>query len=406
MESLPADWGHLSLLLNQRNNMPSWWQVGHNDKDLVKGVLTHGFGNWETIFGDNNLNFRSSESFSETLNYPEPKACMKRLRFIGSQLRRQLRKIKARRKRHFLEDKEKEMAREPKRLKRTRIIEISRTTDGRPRLPLALTERLTILDLGTIEYERAGFHTDRHIFPIGYTSIRNYASMVDPEGRATYTCTIRDGGIAGPMFCVTPDDSPETVIEKDSASGAWAIVCAAGNKIRGIERGKITISGTEMFGLSHPVVCQLLRELPGAEHCSTFFPDYPSLGSQPRGQSVSTPIVPSIQDDSESRKPEAKRKSISSFGGQSGQWEEDPSEETESSDSEADGSYGIPSDKMAEEQSLTRRNQQVHTDDSIAVLGADLGSRIRKHSAGSPSRSSRERTYLDINADPEDLESP
>ena len=36
--------------------MPSWWQAGHHDKELVKGVLAHGFWNWEAIFEDNKLN--------------------------------------------------------------------------------------------------------------------------------------------------------------------------------------------------------------------------------------------------------------------------------------------------------------------------------------------------------------
>ena len=36
MDSLPEDWGHLGLQLSQRNNMPSWWQAGHHDKELVK----------------------------------------------------------------------------------------------------------------------------------------------------------------------------------------------------------------------------------------------------------------------------------------------------------------------------------------------------------------------------------
>lgn len=383
MDSLPEDWGHLGLQLSQRNNMPSWWQAGHHDKELVKGVLAHGFGNWEAIFEDNNLNFRVSDSFSETGNHPDPKDCMKRLRFIGSHLRRRLRKLKARRKRHFFDDKENEISTEPRRFKRSRP-NIPRTPDGRPILPLALTERLTIVDLGTIEYKRAGFHTDRHIFPIGYKSIRNYASMVEKDGRTTYTCTILDGGSAGPIFRVVPDDSPEKVIERDSASGAWAVVCGTGNKMRGIERGKITISGTEMFGLSHPTVIQLLRELPGAEYCSTFFSDYPTFGSHSRRQSISTPVIPSVQDGSEFRDTEVKQKPMSSFGDQSEQSLSDSSEETDSSDSsdEVDGSYqGVTSDKMAEDQSFTRRNMLVHS-------------------------GNRERTYLDINADPEELESP
>ena len=84
------------------------------------------------------------------------------------------------------------------------------------------------MDLGTIEYKRVGFHTDRHIFPIGYKSIRNYANMVEKDGQTTYTCRILYGGSAGPIFHVVPDDSPENVIERDYASGALAVLCGTG----------------------------------------------------------------------------------------------------------------------------------------------------------------------------------
>lgn len=392
MDILREDWGHLSLPLSQRNNMPSWWEAGHHDRELVKGVLAHGFGNWETIFESSSLNFSNAYPISESGIHLDPKACMKRLRFICSNLRRHLRKLKARRKRNFVEDKENEMTEEPRRFKRTRHIEIPRTPDGRPVLPLALTDRITILDLGTIEYKRAGFHTDRHVFPIGFTSMRIYASMVDKVQRTTYTCTIRDGGSAGPLFRVIPDDSPGTVIERDSASGAWAIVAGASSKIRGIERQKITISGTEMFGLSHPTVIQLLSELPGAEYCSTFCPDYPNFVSQSQRQSIGTGISvnPSIQDDSESRDrdgerdSEVKRKSTGSF--QSEQSTSDSSEELDSSDSSVDGEdfhEGVTcnSDKIAEEKNMTRRNLLLP-----------------------PCTASTRERYLDINADPEEEE--
>ena len=94
------DWGNLGLQLNQRNNITSWWQSGHHDKELVKGVLAHGFWNWEAIFEDNKLKFRVFDSFSEAGNHLDPKDCMKHLRFIGIHLRRCLRKLKARHKRH------------------------------------------------------------------------------------------------------------------------------------------------------------------------------------------------------------------------------------------------------------------------------------------------------------------
>lgn len=63
--------------------------------------------------------------------------------------------------------------------------------------------------------------------------------MVDPNGRTQYTCIIIDSGGPGPLFRVIPEDDPDLVIEKDSASGAWVVVCAAVNRVRGIDREKV-----------------------------------------------------------------------------------------------------------------------------------------------------------------------
>ena len=94
---------------------------------------------------------------------------------------------------------------------------------------------------GRIEPDRPGFHTERHIFPIGFTTLRDHASMVDPNGRTQYTCIIIDSGGPGPLFRVIPEDDPDLVIEKDSASGAWVVVCAAVNRVRGIDREKVCL---------------------------------------------------------------------------------------------------------------------------------------------------------------------
>lgn len=64
--------------------------------------------------------------------------------------------------------------------------------------------------------------------------------MIDPNGRTTYTCTIIDTGGPGPIFRVYPEDDPNLLIERDSASGAWVVVCAQVNQVRGIERDKVS----------------------------------------------------------------------------------------------------------------------------------------------------------------------
>ncbi|KAJ7548327.1 hypothetical protein O6H91_07G007200 [Diphasiastrum complanatum] len=267
--SFQEGWDQLGLKLYHGYGLPSWWQAGFHDEELVKGVFQHGFGNWDQILEDMSLGFYHVDRAS-MLGASLRKLFVKRLKLIANCLCRQLRKVKPRRKKLLLESNTIE-TREPKRFKYARPVEVPRGADGKPILPLVLTDRLSVLDLGTVEPERPGFHTERHIFTIGFSTVREHASMVRPNARTSYTCKILDGG-AGPIFSVTPADAPEMVIERDSASGAWVVVCATANKIRGIER-KVTISGTEMFGLSHPVVCHLIQELPGAEHCKVFRPE-------------------------------------------------------------------------------------------------------------------------------------
>lgn len=78
--------------------------------------------------------------------------------------------------------------------------------------------------------------------------------MIDSNGRTIYTCTIIDTGGPGPIFRVYPEDDPSTLIERDSASGAWVVVCAAVNKVRGIEREKVSSHSIDLFAS-----CALLR---------------------------------------------------------------------------------------------------------------------------------------------------
>lgn len=131
----PEDWRNVGLTVQQSHNLPSWWQSGNHDRQLATGVLKHGFGNWDAIFEDDTYTFKADferekfkrglsqdgenqsgdllweaqnsqqaddylktkgkRSFSQVgpgLSLPCPKSCVKRLKFIGSILRRQLQK--------------------------------------------------------------------------------------------------------------------------------------------------------------------------------------------------------------------------------------------------------------------------------------------------------------------------
>lgn len=45
-------------------------------------------------------------------------------------------------------------------------------------------------------YDRAAYHSERYLLPVGFNSSRTYPSMLSPSRRTTYHCTILDGGDA------------------------------------------------------------------------------------------------------------------------------------------------------------------------------------------------------------------
>lgn len=63
------------------------------------------------------------------------------------------------------------------------------------------------------------------------------------------------------------------MIRNDTPSGSWVELFCHVNKVRGVKKDKVTISGTDMFGLSHPIVSQLIQELPNAARCMYFLPE-------------------------------------------------------------------------------------------------------------------------------------
>lgn len=290
-------------------DLPSWWHVGVHDHALAQGVLKHGYGNWGTILADRSLEFhvtiqslklqralRSAPSQIPSndglnsmgddgclqpleLELPSPKLCQRRLKFLSKSLRKGLKKAikrppvvgktpsrpppkpkappsKARSKRS--------------RTKYAKHTDIPRGADGRPMLPLTITDKLYLIALGHIVHDRPGFHNDRHIFPAGLITRREHYSFVNPATRTYYTSEILDQGGEGPIFRVIADDAPNDIIERDTASGAWVEVSLRCHKLRGSQRNKVTVSGTEMFGLSHPDIAALVLELPGVEKCEKF----------------------------------------------------------------------------------------------------------------------------------------
>jgi hypothetical protein len=129
---------------------------------------------------------------------------------------------------------------------------------------------LHILNLGEIEYESPYYHTEKNLFPKGFKSLREHSSMFKLGERAHYTSEILDGGLK-PMYKLIPHEDPDHPIIKESSTGCWIVVCNKINELHKTnKREKVTISGTERFGLCENTVVKLLQSLENAEKCTKY----------------------------------------------------------------------------------------------------------------------------------------
>ncbi|CAB5390011.1 unnamed protein product [Rhizophagus irregularis] len=161
---------------------------------------------------------------------------------------------------------------------------VDKDTNGNYVLPVEVGLH-TILSLGTVVYDRAAYHNDRYIYPVGYSTHRPYLSMIDPTRDTIYTSTIEDGG-DNPRFVVQAADQPGNPITASSATGAWTPVIRQANSIRNRKHSNAA-SGPDYFGLSQPTVRKMIQELPNAHKCKNYrmqeFEVHP-IGTRGRGK--------------------------------------------------------------------------------------------------------------------------
>ncbi|KAK2641715.1 hypothetical protein Ddye_023478 [Dipteronia dyeriana] len=129
---------------------------------------------------------------------------------------------------------------------------------------------LQILSLGKIVKDSEYFQDDRSIWPEGYTAIRKFTSIEEPNGYSSYKMEVlRDAeSKIRPLFRVTLDNADQ--FEGSTPSACWNKIF---RKIRkrhhnssdgfsaegGLERSYG--SGSDMFGFSNPEVMKLLQGL-------------------------------------------------------------------------------------------------------------------------------------------------
>ncbi|TPX30923.1 hypothetical protein SmJEL517_g05612 [Synchytrium microbalum] len=127
---------------------------------------------------------------------------------------------------------------------------------------------VTVHALGTIVFDRDNFHNERYIFPVGFTSSRGYASMVDPEKQTVYTSSVVDGG-DGPRFQVVAEDAPDRQFVAVSPTGVWTAVMKAVNAARQKEHTN-SVSGPDYFGFTQSTIAKLIQEMPNANLCKNY----------------------------------------------------------------------------------------------------------------------------------------
>jgi hypothetical protein len=150
--------------------------------------------------------------------------------------------------------------------------DIPRNPEGELILPFQLGI-ITLENLGTVVWDRPSFHNDRYIYPIGFSTTREFSSMYTPDKMVRYKSEIIDGG-DGPRFQVTPADGNKPIVAS-TATGAWTTIikgCVSNlavNLTRNREHSN-SASGPDYFGLSHGTIMKLIQELPNADKCTNY----------------------------------------------------------------------------------------------------------------------------------------
>ncbi|KAI7893768.1 F/Y-rich N-terminus-domain-containing protein [Mucor mucedo] len=144
--------------------------------------------------------------------------------------------------------------------------EVDRDNTGAYILPVEI-DSWTVVDLGTVIYERPAYHNQRYIYPANYTVRKWYRSMVDPKSDTQYTCRILENG-REPKFEVTADDCPMTY-SGPTPTTVWTIIVRRAFAIRNQEYGHNPV-GPDFFGLRKNTIAKMIQDLPNASKCSQY----------------------------------------------------------------------------------------------------------------------------------------
>ncbi|CAK7348099.1 unnamed protein product [Dovyalis caffra] len=141
---------------------------------------------------------------------------------------------------------------------------------------------LQIISLGKIVKNSEHFQDDRFIWPEGYTALRKFTSIKDPNVGTIYKMEVlRDAeSKIRPLFRVTMDNGEEVSCDEIKGSTPAACWDKIYRKIRKMQDGtsngfnaeggeeRVLKSGSDMFGFSNPEVIKLIKGLSKSRHSS------------------------------------------------------------------------------------------------------------------------------------------
>ncbi|SAM00959.1 hypothetical protein [Absidia glauca] len=147
------------------------------------------------------------------------------------------------------------------------FIEVDRDYNGRYILPVEV-DSWTVLDLGSVVWDRVAFHNQRYLYPVGYCVKKWYRSMVDPHSDTQYTCQILDGGDE-PIFQLEADDNPGEVWRGPTPTTVWTIAVRRAFNIRQQSYSHNPV-GPDFFGLRKNTIAKMIQDLPNADKCKNY----------------------------------------------------------------------------------------------------------------------------------------
>lgn len=103
-------------------DLPEWWEPGIHDRDLMRGCLLHGIGQWNDIWQDDSLSHFVTElqrydSDEVEMKWPTNQVAMKRVRELASLIQSEMRKV-AKRSAQVEKDRRRDARRKAKKIAR------------------------------------------------------------------------------------------------------------------------------------------------------------------------------------------------------------------------------------------------------------------------------------------------